>query len=120
MLPYSAPCISARSLFHLCVTVLVSTGLFGCSAEVESAPPIPDPAPHVADCVADADCSIPNAVASCVDERCQRTGCTIGYAACTLSYGCPIKLATDRHNCGACGVVCPGAYLGGACEGGAS
>lgn len=54
-------------------------------------------------------CSYANAAATCTSGTCALGACLTGFMNCnsTASDGCEINTATDRNNCGACGVVCP-------------
>lgn len=49
----------------------------------------------------------PNAVPICVDESCS-SECMPGFSDCNgdPSDGCEVELASDRENCGGCGLVC--------------
>ena len=61
----------------------------------------------------------PNSTSNCVSGTCSIT-CNTGFANCdgNITNGCEINILTNKNNCGACGVVCPGAQIctGGVCN----
>lgn len=53
--------------------------------------------------------AIPNAETRCESGGCAMGACLPGFANCdnNASNGCEVNLASDRLNCGGCGMVCP-------------
>ena len=64
---------------------------------------------------------VANATASCIAGACSFAACNSGYASCDgdTTNGCETNVATDAHNCGACGTTCSGSCVAGTCVGAA-
>lgn len=64
------------------------------------------------------ECSIPGALANCIESECRFVVCLPGFFDCdeNPNNGCEVDLANDPAHCGACDRSCPSGCTKGECE----